>query len=467
MACNLHTLLLHGIFAISCLLVSPFSLHADDDLDDVLSGFEDTPLSSGSDADRKPTDSVSGHTFIPAWLDITGSLSMAASLNFAHHPPDPHITDHRGVSKLKLSADIHADMRCNTAWQARVGIKGFYDSVYDLQGRNNYTEEFLDEYVKEFELSEVWMQGRITESFDLKIGRQIVVWGKSDNIRITDILNPLDNREPGLVDIKDLRLPVTMTKMDYFSGPWNLSAMVIHEFRESKIPVYGSDFYPGSFPMPSDDKPGISLKNQEYAVAANGIFRGWDLSFYGAGVFDDIAHIEQKAHSMGRKYSRLHMAGSAVNIAVGNWLIKSEAAFIDGIEYSLPVGEKSRLDVLLGAEYTGLNETVISVEAANRHIFSFDKRLENDPVYGHQDDYQTALRVNRDFYNDTLKLTWLCLIFGFQGENGLLQRLTLEYELTTNTNITAGFITYQSGDSAAFQNIGDNDRVFFEVRSYF
>ena len=49
-----------------------------------------------------------------------------------------------------------------------------------------------------------------------KLGRQIVNWGRSDTVRVLDVINPLDNREPGLVDIEDLRLPVTMARVDYF-----------------------------------------------------------------------------------------------------------------------------------------------------------------------------------------------------------------------------------------------------------
>jgi len=75
-------------------------------------------------------------------------------------------------------------------------------------------------------------------------------------VRVTDILNPLDNRLPGMVDIKNLRLPVAMTKLDYYTGLWNLSGIMIHEARFDKTPVFNSDFYPGAGPLPSEkNKP--------------------------------------------------------------------------------------------------------------------------------------------------------------------------------------------------------------------
>ena len=83
----------------------------------------------------------------------------------------------------------------------------------------------LDAYEQESELREVYLQGALASALDIKVGRQIVVWGKSDNIRITDVLNPIDNREPGLVDIEDVRLPLTMSRLDFYFGDWGLSTM--------------------------------------------------------------------------------------------------------------------------------------------------------------------------------------------------------------------------------------------------
>ena len=42
--------------------------------------------------------------------------------------------------------------------------------------------------------------------------------------------------------------------------------------------------------------------------------------------------------------------------------------------------------------------------------------------------------------------------------------LTLDYAVTDRIWVQAGVITYQSGDKTSFQNIGDNDRVFFEIK---
>jgi hypothetical protein len=444
---------------------------AEPSLDDAMEGFsdhqEDGAVLDGFNDEEVELQGSETVSRLPTWLSLSGSLGVAGSYNFSHDAPESGQTDHRDLSKLRTSADLRGDARFNSDWQGRVELKGFYDWIYDLKGREEYTSQVLDEYVHELEIGEMWIQGRLSANLDVKLGRQIVVWGKSDNIRITDVLNPLDNREPGLVDIRNLRLPVAMSKLDYYQGKWNISGMVIHENRSHKEPVYGNDFYMGASPPPPEDEPGMALRNQEFGLAINGIFSGWDLSFYGASLFDDITHLQQTSSGVKRTHSRINMAGMAMNIVRGSWLLKGETAWFDGLEYSVDVGEKSRFDLLVGTEYTGLAETVISVELANRHILAYDDRLAEGATSTPEDEAQLAVRISRDFLHDTLTLTGLVSAFILSDNDGGFTRLTGEYELNQNVQLTTGIILYQNGSKTNFREIGDNDRFFCELRYSF
>ena len=141
-----------------------------------------------------------------------------------------------------------------------------------------------------------------------------------------------------------------MSRLDYYIGDWSLTGIAIHEIRFNKNPEYGSDFYPSSTPPPHEDKPDSFGKNTEYAVAINGIFSGWDISFYWADYYNDMPHMERISTGLPPqiegKHARLKMAGSAFNAAVGNWLLKTEAAYLDGFEFfNAPEKEYSRVDV--------------------------------------------------------------------------------------------------------------------------
>lgn len=461
---------------------------AQQSLDDALKGFEDTPSAppSGKGAaspfDRdlegfdepagktqsKPGETKASEPFLPPWLRLGGGISQDISYNYAHDAPRGGETDHRGLSGLRSRVDLEADIRFSRDWRARLAGYGFYDWAYRINGRDNYTEQFLDEYESDADLGDAYIQGKLLSKLDVKLGRQVVVWGKSDNIRITDVLNPLDIRLPGRTDIEDLRLLVTMTKVDAYFGKWNLAAIAIHEIRFNKAPVFGSDFFTAPGPPPPEDEPEEGFDDREYAVALNGTFSGWDLSLYGAYIFDDLPHAETTPGGLRLRHSRLRMGGMAANIALGNWLLKGEAAYFDGIEFLAAPGETfSRLDALAGVEYSGFRDTTISFEAANRHLFGFDNRTEAPPDDARRNDFQTAIRVTQKYFNDTLEVTVLASTFGPKGQNGGFQRFQAVYDWTDSVEIMGGVINYMSGDTQRFSGIGGNDRLFARIKYRF
>jgi hypothetical protein len=340
----------------------------------------------------------------------------------------------------------------------------FRDFIYQLRDQD-YTDEVLDDYQQEIELDELYIQGSPTRSLDLKVGRQIVVWGKSDNLRVTDVLNPLDLREPGMVDIEDLRLPVAMTRLDWYVGDWNLSAILIHETRFNKNPAFGSDFYPFAAALPHENTPSDSLSNSEYALALSGVFSGWDIAFYAAGIYNDQFHQETRGGSPVLEHARTNMVGSAVNIALGNWLLKGEAAHFTGLEYtSLPGEKKSRSDLLLGVEYSGFDDASLSLELVNRHIHNYDQILRSESV--RRDELQSALRFQGDYLHDRLHLILLNSLY-LQGGAAGFSRASLGYDLADALTLTGGVVFYHGGEKLPFGAFGDNDRLFLDLKFSF
>jgi len=435
---------------------------ADSELEGILEAFDGAGESPG-------TEPYPHQKTAPDWLHLSGSATYAATVNLVSHRAPPEKIDHKGLSRLRTELDLAADLELPRSWRARVAGQAFYDWAYRIRGRDSFTHEVLDTYEKEAELGETWIRGSPVNGLDMKIGRQIVVWGKSDNIRVTDIINPLDIREPGMTDIEDLRLPVAMTRLDYGFGNWNLTGLVIHEVRFDKLPEYGSDFYPSPVPLPDEETPSCRWDNQEAGLALNGVFSGWDLSLYGAYVFDDDARLKPMGNDgFERRHDRLAMVGAAVNIARGNWLFKSEAAWLKGLTFAAAPGdEKSRLDVLLGIEYAGISDTTISLEAADRHLCDYNARLSEGPEWVAEDDFQWALRISRNFLHERLEATLLANVFDALGQNGAFERAELSYDLNDRWELSGGLVLYHSGDKPAFQDIGDNDRLFFGLKYSF
>ena len=397
---------------------------------------------------------------------LNGSLILSSSYNYAHNSPAPGETDYRGLSRLRGSLKLELKADLIDGWKGYLETNLSHDFVYQIQGRSDYSHDQLDSQESAAELGEAWVQGNLTRSLDIKLGRQLVVWGKSDNLRVTDVLNPMDQRELGLVDIEDLRLPLTMARMDYYQGDWNLSGIAIQEIRFHKKAQLGSDFYTGLVTPIAENTPSHSSSNLEYAMALNGLFSGWDLSLYWARLFDDQPYQETKSSITAFEHSRITMLGAATNIALGNWLLKSEIGHFRGLEFaSIPRQKKQRTDLLLGVEYTGFDDTTLSLEIVDRHLHSYDSALANQSIK--KDEWQTALRYTGEFMHARLKVTFLTLLFGTPDEGGGFARLQGDYEWIENLRLIGGVVAYHGGDKRPFTHIGNNDRLFLDVKYSF
>jgi hypothetical protein len=122
---------------------------------------------------------------------------------------------------------------------------------------------------------------------------------------------------------------------------------------------------------------------------------------------------------------------------------------------------------LVGVEYSGFTDTTLSFEIADRHILNFDRQIEETPDFNEEDRWVSALRLTRTYLNETLTLSMLAQTWGLSGDDGALQRFTAEYDLTDAIELTGGVVFYKSGDLPRFRDVGENDRLYLEIKYNF
>jgi hypothetical protein len=461
-----------------------------DDLDE--SGFDTTNTNAASSVDLN----VTLQEEKPRWYRFSGYVSLLGAYNYAQKSesvvaPGDMPMDFSGLSRARLKGGLTLDMKHSENWRSKFEVMTWYDASWAINGRENYTEEVLDTYESFIDIKDAYVQGTLTQNLDLKFGRQVVIWGKSDSIRITDVINPLDNREFGMVDIEDLRLSELMTRLDYYFGNWGLSTILIHEPRLEIEPAFGSDYRPSDIfgtPIPYDKfpdrvEPDFNIDNTQYAASLDGRFTGWDLSLYAAHVYDNRFDIDVVDNTPFRYYDKINMIGIAGNIVSGSWLFKAESALINDINYR-STDRKNRFDVLIGFDYLGIKDTVISLELANRHIFEYEEKMltttleeaaaENTfPDFVRENSIQIALRSSYSFDHDNATVTYLLSLAGGNGPgdsfDGGLQRLWVDYKYTDAISLNAGVVDYFAGNSLIpfYRAVENNDRVFAEVKYNF
>jgi uncharacterized protein DUF1302 len=434
----------------------------------VLEGFESE--------EAEPEDEAGDASSERIW-DLSGSVETSGSVDYLAHRSDTG-THYGGLQRLRNRANLQLDLalpeasfaqraegeRSPSDWKLRAEGWGFWDSSYLINGRGDYTHEVLDEYEWDAEVGELWLAGSLGEHVDVTLGRQIVIWGRSESLRVLDVLNPLDNREPGRVDLEDIRRPVSMLNLKSYAGNWSAALIAIPEIRFDANPVVGSDFFPGTF-EPRDRRPD-SFTNPELAGAVNGIFSGWDISFHGAWFWNDLPRLDDSPVPQ-LVHDRLWMVGSGGNYALGSWLFKAELAYLDGFGFAGVSDEKSRFDALVGLEYYGLTDTTFVVELVERHLFDYERAIRRPPNFTREDAQEIALRLSRNFWNDTLHATLLGIVLGIDARDGSIARFDLDYDVLDALTVGVGLLLYQQGELPPLDIWGDNDRVIFKLKYSF
>ena len=241
----------------------------------------------------------------PKAYSIYGNISFDTSYNYAHKKPiNNTLNDFRYFSSAKTSADIYAEYKFENSYKLKANIKAYKDFIYTL--KEDEYKTIPKDYEDYSDINELYLQGSINSNLDFRIGRQIVVWGKSDNIRITDTLNPLNNLTPAMTDIEDLRLGRTMAKFDYYTNGWDISTIFLLENRYSMMPKYGSDFAPQNKILANSlsvDEPSNSLKNSGFALSLSKNYEGQDIAFYLSNQFVD--NTTYKTNMLGFAYNKV------------------------------------------------------------------------------------------------------------------------------------------------------------------
>lgn len=98
--------------------------------------------------------------------------------------------------------------------------RGVYDSIYDIRGSYHDSFENDDDHPgeAEFKLREAFVD-LLLPPISLRIGRQQVVWGETDNFRALDVINPLDlTWHWSWESWEDIRVPLWMVRGVYDIG---------------------------------------------------------------------------------------------------------------------------------------------------------------------------------------------------------------------------------------------------------
>jgi len=325
-------------------------------------------------------------------------------------------------------------------------------------------------------LREIYWQAGFDSSY-WRIGKQQLVWGEADGIKLLDVVNPQSYREFILDDFDDSRIPLWMVNGEFQVGEegtlqalWVLDTST-HELAPSNSPFAFSSpvLVPDANKVPAGvsasladtETPEVSLENSDFGLRYSGFVNNWDYSLNYLYHYVDEAVVSAKLNGstllLSPDYKRSHLFGGSASSVFGDWIVRTEVAFESNRYHRTQesvsgVDQADQWGMLVGLDYQGLTDYFISVQWFQSNVLGqtqtlVKKRQENT----------LSLMVEHTVFNETLLLKWLNLHSPGHGD-GVLQP-QLSYNLESDFDIFVSMDIFYGDEEGLYGQFDDADRI--------
>ena len=325
------------------------------------------------------------------------------------------------------------------------------------------------------------------DNFDIRVGKQQVVWGKADGVFITDIVSPLNLTEFLLPDFDEIRTGVVATKINYYLGNSTLEAIWIPQFTPTERPAPSSIFYSQpDFPVPptwdfSREKITPGLETSEVFLKYTALTSAIDFEFMGAYTWDDnpTLHIQKefgvdsstmqpilKELHITPEHHRLAIAGGSFSSEIKGVIMRGEAAYYNG-KYFLTEDplqadgniQKDYLHYLVGLDFN-LGPVKLSSQFIQQTILDYDHNILNE-----KSENTMNFLARYDMLRETLHLELFSYI-GLTNEDALI-RPKITYDFDDSFSILLGSNIFVGDEKGRFGQYGDNSMAYMKIKYSF
>jgi len=330
----------------------------------------------------------------------------------------------------------------------------------------------------EGEVRELYL-ARSFGDLDLRIGRQVIVWGRADKINPTDSFSTRDLTRL-MTDDEDQRLGLFATQARYAVGDVTVTFVWQPEWRDPVYPVNRTEGI--AFATRDPDR---SRYQGGVRIDRSGGDVDWSVSYFDGlsrTPHLGIANVEPELLTLELDYRRVHVAGFDLATTAGDFGLRAEAAYTrtadsDGED---PLAPNSFYAAVVGGERSFGASLNVNVQGLYRHVEHWESPddLPADPtapylpslakqaalVAQQHDRSQTgaSIRPSLKLLNDTLELE-TAYVRWFHDASALV-RPKVNYSLSDQFRLIGGAEHYMGPDYSFFGRLKDLSSVFAEVR---
>lgn len=312
---------------------------------------------------------------------------------------------------------------------------------------------------------------------DLRIGKQIIAWGRADRINPTDTLTPRDYTRLFPED-DDLRFGTPAVKATYqLPRGLAMTGIALPVFAPTRIPIAPS---PASVSV-RERTPGAPVGQWALKLEQVGTRVDWSLSYFdGFDLIPDLGVDRLLPGSLDLllRHERVRVIGADAATTLGPYGLRVETAytFTEDAHGRDPFVKNPFLFMVVGADRTFFGDVNVNLQYIVRVISAFarpgdqatgvlrDVAIQSAVIANQLDAVQhaTALRVSGRWLNQTLE-TEMALVLSFTRLDYAL-RPKIVYALSDRWRLTLGADIFRGAQPSLFGRLRDNTGAYAEVR---
>ncbi len=326
-----------------------------------------------------------------------------------------------------------------------------------------------------FELREAYFDYS-AEHWSFRAGRQLIIWGTADGMRITDRISPLDMTEFLARDYDDIRMPVEALKFSYFRSIFKLELVYIPISKNFILPTNPRN--PWAMPIPTvegveiellpDENPEFKIENSEFGGRFSVNLSGLDFSVSALHTFNKMPIITKNIVFpkivLKPEHHRMTFVGADFSKPIWQFVIRGEFAFDIDRSFAtkdIPtVLEKhNSINALLGLDWYASSDWMFSTQFSNNTILNYNDNLEEK-----ENSMLFTFSVSKSILNNNLKLS--DFIYFDLNNSGFFNRFSVDYALTDQIRFLVGYDHFE-GDEGMFSYFNKNSEVWIKAKYSF
>ncbi len=330
------------------------------------------------------------------------------------------------------------------------------------------------------ELREAYWQGGVGP-LSFRLGKQQVVWGTADGLKVLDVVNPQSFRAFILDDFDVSRIPLwTVNVQGRFLG-MDVEAVWIPDTTYDELPEPGAVFeltspLLGPPPLPLDRpldlrdpvRPDRTVRDSDAGIRFLGFVDGWDVTFLYLRHYEDRplfqVDVTQTLTTVTPTYNRVNLFGATASKAFGDFVIRTEIGYttgrgeqVDLARAPTGVGFSDNLSYVIGIDLYSFLTGVLSVQFLQDIVLNDLDGL----VPPASQNFVTA-NWRGQFRNDRLQTDVRLLVNTNEGDG--LARFLVRYEVNDLVTLTAGAEKFFGTRDGVFGQFRDRDRITLGLR---